>query len=413
MANYRLRIGHSVGYQLPADFGNYALSGQAAGLTYSPAASSDPFTWFPALDKADIQFHAGAGEWGVQSTIKESAAPALTSTGTAGTPTQLRDALFTEGVSVALSDDISGLVASGSPILNNEIILPTGSKLISPTFGAFDRLRIRGDNLGTYGGGQIHNLRMDLASFADLVIDGIDSSGTFDLACMALGPGAGSLRAAIVNCRISASGFAIGSTCGDIVIAGCSIITGMDTAAQNSPTNEEAYGFRAYFETNGNIIFYRNDVRSNPARSVSSHARMRCHPDAGIEYIWVDSNRFIDRVEHHIFNVNASDGGGSGSSIATWFTHNEIISDGTGTAPSADTPKLFGSSQSRAYIQHNVFKSSGFTNNGTITLSGSVATTKDNNTFESLPVTDPAWSAAIANGAIPGTGDPSSINRAP
>ena len=75
MANYGLRIGQLTGYPLAAGAGSYALSGQTAGLTYTPASGAEPYTWYTPLDKLTIPFHAGAVESGTQQVITEAQAP--------------------------------------------------------------------------------------------------------------------------------------------------------------------------------------------------------------------------------------------------------------------------------------------------------------------------------------------------
>lgn len=373
----------------------------------------DPYPWFTAFNMNLFPPHTAAGEWGPQRPILPPTGPTITSSGTAGTPTQLRDALWANGVRVTMTADIADLAATSTAFSDAEIVIPTGFKLLRPDIGNFDRLRIRGDVSGTYGGGQMHNLRTDINTWDDLVVSGIDISGAFDASALAIGPSAGANKCAIVNSRICAGGFAIGNTCSNMVVAGCSIITGMDTAAESDPFNEEAYGNRNYHEALGNLLMVYCEVRSNPARAVSSHARWRNHPDPGLDYIFGYGNRYVERVEHHIFNVDASAGGGSGTARATWFLHSEVISDGTGTDPGADTPKLFGGDQARAYIQNIAFKSSGFTSDSDIALNGSTATTKSGNTYAALPGSDPAWGAALANGVTPGCGDPSGIDFSP
>jgi hypothetical protein len=376
------------------------------------SSGTDPYTWFTALDKATIPFHAGAGTWGAQSTIKEPSAPTITSFGTASNPTQLRDALATGGVQVTLTANISAS-AYNVAITDSEIIIPPGIVLYSPTFGGtlnqVNRLRVRGETVGSFSGGQVDHFNL-FGTGADIIVDGIALSGDEDIYAMNLGPAAGFNRGAVVNCRIASGGFGIGSTCGDLVVAGCSIITGLSWPWT---TNDEAYAIRAYFETNGNVVIFGNELRSNPTREDSTHARFRAHPDSGIEYIWAAQNRFVERVENWIFWVDAAAGGGSGDAIATWVVNNEIISDGTGTSGSASTPKLTGGDQVRAYIQDNVFKSSDFASDTDISMTGSTSTTKSGNTYESLPGSDPAWGASIAGGFTPGAGDPTGIDWTP
>lgn len=382
-------------------------------------ASGDPFTWYPSLDKDTIPFHAGAGEWGSQSTIDEAAAPTGTMTDvTAATAAEIATHIYTANRRITLTADISAASFTSSNITDVDIIVPSGILWRNPTIGSglggitVTRLRIRGSTVGSLSGGQLHQLNM-IALGSDFIVDGLNCTGPYTAAALALGSNQSFNRVAVVNNRIAAGGFAIGTTCSDIVIAGNSIITGQETTAETDPDYEEAYGIRCYFETNGNIVVYDNEIRSNPARVIRSHARLRCHPDAGIEYIWVANNRFVERVENHIFNVNAQEGGGSGAALATWFLNNEIISTSTGTDPGAGTPKIYGTDHARVYIQDNVFKSDDITSDSSYSMAGTTATTKSGNTYQSLPGSDPSWGAAIAAGNTPGAGDPSSLDWTP
>jgi hypothetical protein len=382
-------------------------------------AAGDPFTWHTAFDKEWFEPHNGSGSWGVQSTVKEPVAPTITSTGTASTATQLRDALYTGGVEVTLTADISSLSAFGSPVVDSTIIVPDGANLISPVIGTtggvntVTRLLIRSSTLGTKGTGRVHQLHMP-TSGNDFVISGLDVTGTSNFFCLAPGSAEGFNRGAVVNCRLMAGGFGIGSTVGNLVVAGCSILTGNDL----SFTEDEAYGIRAYFETNGNVIVTLCEIRSNPNRTGSSHARFRCHPDSGIEYVALLRNRLVERVENHIANDVASDGGGSGTALAFFFDDNEVISGGSGTVPSAescDTPRLFGSDATHVFIRRNRFRSDGaFTSDANIAMSGVSSTTKEDNTYEGIPGTDPDYGTALSGtGATPGCGDPSGLDWTP
>lgn len=359
------------------------------------------FTWYPALDKNSIPFHVGAGAWGIQSTIKEPVGPTTTSTGTAGNVTQLRDALGTPGTRVTMSDDIP----AGSynvTITDADLIVPPGALLGAPVFGGpsnpVTRLRVRGNTVGAYSGGQVDHFWL-FGTGSDCIIDGIDLSGDEDIFAVNFGPSAGFNRGAIVNCRIASGGYAIGSTTRDLVVAGCSILTGLSWPWT---TNDEGYGIRAYFETLGNVIVYDCDIRSNPARETGSHARFRCHPTPGLEYVWISHCLMVERVEHWLFWVDAAAGGGSGDALAIFFDDNECITTGTGTAVSASTPKLTGGDTGHAFVRNNIFRSNGFLSSADITVAGTSSTTKTPNTYTTVPGSDPAWKATTP-------GDPSSI----
>lgn len=406
MANYRLRIGHSVGYPIIAGAGSYTLSGQNATLTYSGPIIGDAYTWYPLLDKSIIPFHAGSGVWGAQSTIKESAPPNGPFTDvTVNSVAELEAQLYTPGRRITIGTNITTTnFYDTGPIADIDIIIPPGRVLKGMHLGAgttVNRVRIRGNTVGSLSGGQLHDFWLQ-GTGADFTIDGVHCSNNRQAGALNLGPAAGFNRCGVVNCQINCGGFGIGSTCADLVVANCSISTGMDTAAQTDPDFEEAYGIRCYFETNGNIVLYGNDIRSNPARSVSAHARFRCHPDTGIGYVWAKNNTFVERVENWIFWVDASAGGGSGIAPATWFDTNTVVSTGTGTSGSQDVTKLMGNDTSYAYVQNNSFFSDNFTSDSTIGLTGTVngSTGRSGNTYQALSA-DPSWGAV---------GDPTGID---
>ena len=111
--------------------------------------------------------------------------------------------------------------------------------------------------------------------------------------------------------------------------------------------------------------------------------------------------------------VDAAAGGGTSTAANTYVTHNEIISTGTGTAGSATVPKLYGGDQVNAIITNNVFKSDDFASDSDIFMSGTSSTTKSGNTYQSLPGSDPAWGAALADSSTPGAGDPTGLDWTP
>lgn len=372
--------------------------------------AADPFTWYPTLDKALLPFHAGAGDWGPQSTIKEPAGPTTTSTGTAGTLAQLQDAVATPGTQVTLTDDIGPGSYTSGDITDVDLIIPTGALLNNPSFGAGNvvtRFRIRGSTVGSYSGGQMHVCNMNFnVTGSDFIVDGVGCTGTEDFGALNIGAAAGFSRGAVVNCRIASGGFGIGSTISDLTVAGCSILTGL---VWPWTTNDEAYGIRFYNESLGNLVAAYNDIRSNPGRGGASHARVRCHPNTGLDYVAVMWNYFVERVELHLFLCDAAAGGGTGKARCVWWNENESITTHTSSDAGADVPKIYGNTgdgydTDRAYIQNNDFASNGFLDDSDIALTGELATTKSGNSYTTTIPSDPAWGAA---------GDPSGLNIAP
>lgn len=411
MANYRLRIGQTNSYPLLAEAGGFSLSGQSATLTYTPAVGGEPYSWYTALDKAVAPL-----------TISEAAAPtgAMTDV-TAANASELASHIYTPNRRITLTGNIGSSSFTAGNIQDVDIIVPPGI-LWGATGGAvtlgntssatLTRVRIRGNTVGSYSGGQIHAIQVYGAG-SDVILDGLGLTGPVTQGAVSFG----SLetpyiqRAAITNCRINCGGYGIVNTASDLTITGCSIYTGNDLAFP--PTDDEAYAIRNYFMADGNIVVYGCELRSNPGRATFAHSRFRCHPDPGIASIWAGSNRFIDRVENHIMWVDAEAGGGTSTALNTYVTYNEIISDGTGSAGSASVPKLYGTDQINAYIQNNIFKSSDFTSDTSIFMAGTIVTSKTGNLYQSLPVSDPAWGAALANGITPGAGDPTGLDWTP
>lgn len=411
MANYGLRIGQLVGYPLTAGAGSYALSGQIAGLTYTPAGSADPFIGYAALDKATAPI-----------TILEPSAPtgAMTDV-TAANATELATHIYTPNRRITLTANIGASTFVAGNIQDVEIIVPPGIRwgatggsvtLGNASSSTLTRVRIRGNTVGTFSGGQIHAIQINGAG-SSVILDGLSLTGPVTQGAVSFGSLTAPYiqRAAITNCRINCGGYGIVNTAADLTIAGCSIYTGNDLAFP--PSDDEAYAIRNYFMADGNIVVYGCELRSNPNRTESAHSRFRCHPDPGIASIWAGNNRFVERVENHIIWVDAAAGGGTSDALNTYVTNNEIISTGTGTAGSATVPKLYGGDQINAYIQNNVFKSNHFTSDSSIFMTGTTSTTKSGNTYEALPGSDPAWGAALASGLTPGAGDPTSLDWTP
>lgn len=372
------------------------------GQAPPPAPPSGAYDWYPALDLDIIPFNVAAGDWGAQNTVKVATGPTTTSTGTAGTPTQLIDACNTPGTEVTLSDDIDGASVSTGNITDVVVVVPTDAKLLRPIFGRatapfrqITRLHIRGDVAGTFGGGQSHQMRF-FGPIDDLVIGGFNASGpggNNGAINIQKNSGGACRRLAIHNMRGNCGGYFLLCNIDDPVIAGCSVLTAQDTV-----TPVEAWGFRFSRDTLGNVIEFGNDVRASTARlglTNNVYHRSRRHPNPGALYSWAYGNTYVDRVESRIFLIDAAFGGGTGILNGAWFQQNLVIA--TGGIPDCQI-------KDAAYgrITDNTFQSDEFLSSANLNLGPLVTDgVKTPNTFEALPGSDPAWGAA---------GDPSSID---
>lgn len=377
----------------------------------SLASSGNFYTWYPALNLDDAPF-----------TISEAAAPEGPFTDvTATNATELATHIYTPGNRIHITANIGASTFADDNIQDVDIVVHSGVlwgatggtvTLGSGSSATLTRVRIRGETVGEYSGGQIHAIEV-FGAGSDVIIDGVGLTGPVTQGAVSFGSLSAPYiqRAAITNCRINCGGYGIVNTAADLTITGCSIYTGNDLAFP--PSDDEAYAVRNYFMADGNIVVYGCELRSNPGRATSSHSRFRCHPDTGIASIWAGHNRFVDRVENHLIWVDADAGGGSGFADNTYVDYNEFISDGTGSDGSAYVPKLYGGDQINAYIENNVFKSDDILSDSDIYMTGTSSTTKSGNTYQSLPGSDPAWGASIAGGSTPGAGDPTGLDWTP
>ncbi len=415
MANYGLRIGALAGYPLTAEGGSYALSGQITGLTYTPAGGAEPYTWFTGFDKQDFPPHTSSGVWGAQSTVKEASAPtgAMTDV-TAANAAELATHIYTPNRRITVTGNISATAFNGGNITDVDIILNSGVTMRDCYIGAGDgsttitRLRLRGPTVGSYSGGKLHQvyfLGPSSGTSTDVILDGIALTGKAVGGFGCINVQGSWNRMAITNCRAISGGKFYTGDADNLTVTNCSILTGMDTAAE-SGGDEEAWGIRFEQLSAGNFIVYGCDIRSNPLRSVSSHYRVRAHPGSGVEYYWVDSNQFVERVESRILWCDAAAGGGSGNFLSTWFTNNNLVASSTGGIlfPGIDVGTTGGTLDTAyAYLTGNTFQSNTYTSNSAVgSIAGSVNGTagKGSNTYTTLPGSDPAWGAA---------GDPSGI----
>lgn len=367
---------------------------------------SSLYTWYPSLDKNTIPFHAAAGNWGAQSQIQEASGPTITSTANASTGAELATACYTPGTRVTLTADIDGAVLNGGTIQDVEVVIPTGRKLLRTAFGnaggtrQITRLRLRGDTLGAFGGGQVHEVDF-YGPIDDLIVEGVNMSGPGgNNGAISVQKNAGGpcRRMAIHNVRANCGGYFLLANIDDVVIAGCSLLTAQDTV---SPV--EAWGNRWSRDTLGNVIEYANDIRASTARgggANNTYHRSRRHPNPGALYHWCTNNTFIDRVQSRIFLIDAAFGSGTGTLNGAWFDSNLVIAT---YASGANGRECHIKDATYGRITNNTFQSDQFTSTTQLTL-GTPVTDGDKttgNVFQSLPGSDPAWGAA---------GDPSAID---
>lgn len=375
------------------------------------SGGSDAYTWYTDLDKSTIPFHAGAGDWGVQSTIKEAAAPTGTMTDVnASTYAELAAQIYTPNRRITITGDITAGTFIAGDITDVDIIIPSGRVLANINIGAFDgstnvqRLRFRGSTFGSYGsGGQLHQLKM-FAPVADIIIDGLDLTGpggnagcisiervNFSRTCA---------RMSVTNCKGNSGGWIYFGDMADTVWANCSFLTGSDTVDV-----AEAWGWRFDARTGGNTVIYKVDCRSNLARSSAFYPRVRfCpHDSASPQYAWMTQNLFDERGESYILwqsSQSGNSGVDEGNLLGSWFLNNTVHAS-NGIALLSVRDCLY------ARVTNNTFYSDTFTSNANITdndaapiETGPTDSVKTPNTYNSLAAPS-AWI---------GPGDPSGLD---
>lgn len=386
-----------------------ALAAAARGrarMASSPAG--DSYTWFPSFNKNDFPPHSAGGVWGAQSTIKEASAPTGSMTDvTAADALALASHIYTPNRRITLTGNITSWAFLAGSITDVDIIIPPGIVISDCAFGKADgstpinRLRFRGSTVGSYSGGQMHVTSIYgsvAAGSSDLIIDGVGLTGSDDTGCLFIGSNLD--RFALNSCRVHCGGaFYLGSA-SNVTVTNCSVLTGAETGSLDA-----AWGFRFGTDVNasvgGNIVFYGNDIRMSTARTTQAFHRIRFHPGGALDYVWIDSNTIVDRVESRlIWSNDAADPLGSGDALAAWVTRNLLIAE----SPLGFPESLDGGDQGYAYITGNAFQSDTFLSDSNVTLTGVTSTTKSGNTYAGLPGSDPAWGAA---------GDPTTLDLTP
>lgn len=387
-----------------------------AGPPGGGGGGADPYSYYPALDKATLPFHTAAGGWGAQNTLKEAAAPVITSTGTAGNTTQLAAALYTPGVRVTLTDDIPPAFYFANNITDVEVVIPSGAVLDTPFLGAgngsrlVQRVRFRGSTLGDYStGGRLHQLGA-YAPIADISVIGLKLSAPGDNAkCIAierLNFSSLCARLAVHNCAGHSGSNIYFGDMGDSTWTNCAFLTGSDTTILN-----EAWGHRFDVRTGGNTVMFHVDCRSDTIRTTSAHNRVRICPHASADpyYSYFEECMFVELVESKILwpsSQSGNSGTDAGNLRGLWFLNNEVIARSTGPEGLPATMSLRDAVYARC--TGNRFRSDTITSAANITSTGGGSAETDPtdvvktpNTFEAPPGVIPGWQY--------GPGDPSSI----
>jgi hypothetical protein len=385
--------------------GGSSSGGSSSGGSAGAGASTpgdEPFAWYPALDLATIPFHTGSGSWGEQRTVVPAAAPVVSGTVDVATVDELTAALSTGGLTIRLTADIIGgtneiRTAFDFDIHDCDLDL-NGHLLSNVVFGGYfdatsgSRIRFRSGTEAVHGdGSRLHYVQF-FGEWSDVIMDSIDITGPGHVNggdSSALGVAGTMTRLNIVNSRIAAGCNGYLGTASDLIVAGCSVMTGL---FPDPPSNDEAWGFRVAVESTGYHIFFRNDIRGN------RYHRIRSHPIGSSNYGWIVENTFVDRNESRILWVNSAAGnsGVDGGDLSGWWTlRNRTWA--TGGVPSWEC--IDGQ---YVRVEDNEFHSDTFTSDGVFVVVEPPATdvVVRGNTYGPLDP-DPPWG---------GPGDPSGLD---
>lgn len=357
----------------------------ASSCTSTTGAS--PYPWYPALDLNQIPFHVGAGAWGPRVAIQAPAAPVITSQSTASNLAQLSAAMAVPGRRVTITANIIGGAVMVPTITDVEVIVPNGILVKEVTFGrwqstVFNRVRFTKPSGETIGG-QLHQFDVMGASFNDLIIDGLQFSGSG--AQLAIYFDAPVNRAAIVNNRMRSNTAVFGYGGTHLVVAG--------NSAQhdaNGTIEGGDWGFRNGGGQGavGPYVYFRNDIRG------AHYSPLRFHPSPGVSpfYAWISQNVFAGSTENRFIEIHDATDESNPAIAGVWILNNTAYVNGG-----------LGMNMSRA---GNYARINGNTIYGTTSgLNSGPARDSDvsGNTYGARRA-DPAWGAA---------GDPTGINVTP
>ncbi|MBX7079644.1 MAG: hypothetical protein K1X88_10685 [Nannocystaceae bacterium] len=305
-------------------------TGVATDDTGDAPPARDAYRWYPALDKASIPFHAGAGPWGEARPIQEAAEPVVADEVTVASCDEFIAEMLLGAREITIGADIdcNGAVVDGN-VSDVDVVIPPGTILRSFVLGSYlaghttSRLRFRGPTVGQHSGGQLHHV-MWLAAPFDTIFDGIDCTGpgVIDGAQQAaiLYNGPAGERTAITNVRGAAGSYFFIGTISDLVVTGSSFSSSIEPRGDSG---QEGWVFRVIGAPGptGNV-FYDNDLRG------TRYHKLRFHPSGTTGYAWVSDNNLVDMNEARILTVSqrlVSDP--KGYYAGFWVERNEVWTD--------------------------------------------------------------------------------------
>lgn len=360
-----------------------------------------PYPWYPSLNLNDFPPHAAAGEWGPQQAVDPVVAPTTTREVTVTTAAQFATEA-TNGtrvlVNITNGDDLQAIRS----VSDLDIVLLNGSHVGVINLGTYSasctlaRVRVHGETLGTYSGGDCKRVEFLANHASDYHVDGIglhDVGGCIETNFFnGVGEESEHIvnRMAVTNNRVHSEQSCALIYANHCVIAGNSTSTGNDPST--TPGSDESWCWRV---RGSPMLLYGNDMRGTKFH----RARMSGRTLRGTsEYGWLVNNTMVDLHEARIaqFPLNSTDVVPFNDPLtAVWISGNRIYAEaGTGeTTPSLDAQYVANYARVTGNTCWGDFTQSIFNTAAT----ACTATDKDfvtGNVFNTLNVALPAWGAA-------------------
>lgn len=380
--------------------------GRATGAPPAAPSGTDPHPQYAALDRNTLPFHAGSGAWGAQVPLQGANPPVITRTVTVTSTVQANTEAATPGTRIIMDyDTTSGVLIQGS-FSDLDIVIPSGRSLGAFTIGTYSvdaslqRIRIRGDTVGTYSGGSLASIEFLANVKEDYIIDGVSCRGGVVTSLWYDGGGHAPYptvtRSAIVNCRFH-SEQAVALWYSDHCLwAGNCFSSGVNYSP--IPGSDESWDVRS---RGAPFVHYDNDFRGTKfhrTRHAPHYERTSLPP----EYLYIANNRYVDLHEARIFAIFPDSLNASTDTLAgVWFVNNTVYAEnGTGeTTPSMDAVKV----SNYARFINNTFYGDFTQSMLNSSSSVSEATSKDfatGNTFSAIAAI-PAYTRAGDPNVIP------------
>lgn len=292
-------------------------------LRSSAAAGTDPYPWYPDLDLNTIPFHTGSGGWGDQRAIVAPTAPTITS----DTNITASGNVFnpTAGTRYTIASDFSGNWGVSGTITDIEIVVPSGRDWNGRLniSGTVNRLRVRGDTVGSHSGGTIR-LGIDINGggpnpINDVIFDGIKLGSTDAAFEYNIVQSDVIARFAVVNCQMRAARSTFIGEATDCVWAGNSMIAGAYSSGQvtSGVSGGAQWGIR--HGGRGPIVLFDNDIRGR--RFHRFRAATESQPQAGM-LIWVGYNTIVAEQEGKFTQTGILSG--STHWLGSWCVNNNL-----------------------------------------------------------------------------------------